>query len=243
MQPQPIIPVLQRHNHDFHPVVPFDPRTDKILLMDFTEKNTSLTPDIFENNEKFCAYIENKLNAAHSLYGIGGYNELRTIYSRSKLFDTINSTVLAGRLTGVDEPRRLHIGVDIWGRAGTPVYAFMGGMIHSFAFNKQPGDYGATLILLHQLEGISFYSLYGHISLRDIEKIYPGQYVTRGEIIAHFGEPAENGYWPPHLHIQLILDMELKEGDYPGVCKFSEREKYLSNCPDPELVLKLQQFL
>jgi hypothetical protein len=31
--------------------------------------------------------------------------------------------------------------------------------------------------------------------------------------------------------------MEGKSGDYPGVCKYSEREKYLTNCPNPDLVL------
>ncbi|RZJ29356.1 MAG: peptidase M23, partial [Flavobacterium sp.] len=28
------------------------------------------------------------------------------------------------------------------------------------------------------------------------------------------------------------------KGDYQGVCKFSERDQYLSNCPDPNIVLK-----
>jgi murein DD-endopeptidase MepM/ murein hydrolase activator NlpD len=156
----------------------------------------------------------------------GGYGELRSIYGKSDLFSG-------------EEPRRFHLGVDIWGDAGTPVYAFLGGMIHSFAFNDNDGDYGATLVLLHQLDGIAFYTLYGHISLRDIDSIAPGQYVSHGQEIAHFGEPHENGNWPPHLHFQVIADMELKKGDYPGVCKFSEREKYLKNCPDPNLILQI----
>ena len=58
-----------------------------------------------------------------------------------------------------------------------------------------------------------------------------------GQLIAHFGEPHENGHWPPHLHFQLIIDMEGNKGDYQGVCKFSERDKYLANCPDPGLIL------
>jgi murein DD-endopeptidase MepM/ murein hydrolase activator NlpD len=119
----------------------------------------------------------------------------------------------------------------------------MGGMIHSYAFNNQFGDYGATLITSHQLDGVSFYTLYGHLSLRDIENISSGQYITRGETIGHFGEPPENGHWPPHLHFQIIIDLELREGDYPGVCRYSEREKYLSNCPDPDLILNMNRFL
>ena len=63
----------------------------------------------------------------------------------------------------------------------------MGGMVHSFNYNNNFGDYGATIILLHQLDGLPFYTLYGHLSLRDIDHLSEGQYVIRGEEIAHFG--------------------------------------------------------
>ncbi len=202
--------------------------------MDFTEANKNLNSEIIGNTEVFSNYINNQLSTAGCRYGIGGYNEHRTIYNRSSIFDP--------RTKG-EEPRRLHIGMDIWGPAGTPVFAFMGGRIHSFAFNDNDGDYGATLILLHQLEGVPFYSLYGHLSLQDIQSITTSQYVVRGQQITHFGEPAENGNWPPHLHFQVIVELGIKEGDYPGVCKFSEREKYLKNCPDPDLILQMNRYL
>lgn len=224
---------IRKYQSTFHPVVQVDPAKDKLLLLDFTEKNTALTSDIISDTASFSAYIDRKLRAANCWLGIGGYNEHRTVYNRSQLFDASQPG---------EEPRRLHIGVDIWGPAGTPVYAFMGGMVHSFAFNDHYGDYGATMILLHQLDGLAFYTLYGHVSLQDIQKLSSGQYISIGQKIAHVGAPAENGHWPPHLHFQVILDMELKEGDYPGVCKYSEREKYLSNCPDPDLILQLMRY-
>ena len=82
-------------------------------------------------------------------------------------------------------------------------------MIHSFAFNNNFGDYGATIILLHQLEGFPFYTLYGHLSLDDIAHVKEGKYISRGEVIGHFGKPEENGHWPPHLHFQIINDIRL----------------------------------
>lgn len=224
--------IIRRHQYLFHRVVDFNPETDKLCPLDFTEKNTELTPE--KLRYALTDYVQRKINAANSRYGIGGYNEHRTIYSISNVFD--------GKQPN-EEPRRLHLGVDIWGPVGTPVYAFMGGMVHSFAFNDQHGDYGATLILLHQLDGLPFYTLYGHLSLRDIQSISAGNYVSIGQTIAHFGNQNENGHWPPHLHFQIILDMELKEGDYPGVCKYSEREKYLANCPDPDLILQLNRYI
>jgi peptidoglycan LD-endopeptidase LytH len=224
--------IIRKYQYIFHRVVDFDPAKDRLCPLDFTRNNTELTPD--KMRYALTDYIQRKLKASDSRYGIGGYNEHRTIYSISNVFD--------GKQPN-EEPRRLHLGVDIWGPVGTPVYAFMGGMIHSLAFNDQHGDYGATLILLHQLDGLPFYTLYGHLSLRDIQSISAGQYVSIGQTIAHFGDQRENGHWPPHLHFQIILDMELKEGDYPGVCKYSEREKYLANCPDPDLVLQLNRYI
>lgn len=223
---------LKKYQHTFHQVVPFNAKKDKLLRMNFTAANSELNNDILGDENLFTNYIKQKMENANALYGIGGYNEYRSVYSRSAVFDAAKPG---------EEPRRLHLGIDIWGDAGTPVFAFMGGMVHSFAFNNQVGNYGATLILLHQLDGIPFYSLYGHLSLSDINNIQAGQYVIRGETIAHFGEPAENGNWAPHLHFQLIHDMEMKKGDYPGVCAYGQKDKYLKNCPDPDLVLNMMQ--
>lgn len=226
--------IARKYQHTFNRVVDFNAATERLLSLDFTQQNKELRPEILENIDLFSDYIRQKLQTAGCKFGIGGYAEHRTIYSISTHFD--------GTQPG-EEPRRLHLGIDIWGPAGTPIYAFMGGMIHSFAFNDQYGDYGATLILLHQLDGLPFYTLYGHLSLRDIQSISAGQYVTIGQTIGHFGEPKENGHWPPHLHFQVILDMQLKRGDYPGVCKYSEKEKYLANCPDPDFILQLNRYI
>jgi murein DD-endopeptidase MepM/ murein hydrolase activator NlpD len=201
--------------------------------MDFTSTNSTLTAEIFDDTVRFSKYVASRLDDAGAVYGIGGYGELRTVYSRSKIFDAPNA---------YEEPRRLHLGIDVWGKTGTPVFAPLGGMVHSFGFNDHYGDYGATLIILHQLDGVSFYSLYGHLALGDIQKLTEGQYVNHGQQIATFGGPEENGHWPPHLHFQLILDMGYREGDYPGVCKYSEREKYLANSPDADLVLQMMRY-
>lgn len=231
---------IKPHRQSFHPVILFDPAVDTLTNLNFTESNTALTAAIIEDTPAFCDYIRLQLDQAKAGYGkngvslgIGGYAEHRTVYSRSRVFDA----PVAG-----EEPRRLHLGTDIWGNAGTAVYAFMDSRIHSFAFNDRYGDYGATLILQHHLEKLTFYTLYGHLSLADISGIAEGDQVKRGQLIAHFGEPDENGYWPPHLHFQVILDMGANKGDHPGVCKFSEREKYLENSPDPDWILDLNRY-
>ena len=87
----------------------------------------------------------------------------------------------------------------------------------------------------------NFYTLYGHLSLKDLGNIRSGQFITRGENFAHFGPEEENGNWPPHLHFQIIKNIENYSGDYPGVCSEKKLSFYLENCPDPTSLLNLQQ--
>lgn len=229
-----LIPVLKAYQHVILPVVPFEPAENKLLAMDFTEANTDLTDELLSDTDEFCAYVIRKLEEAGATYGIGGYDEHRTVYKLSPVFGDPDST---------EEPRRLHLGTDIWGKALTPVFAPVEGTVHSFAFNNQTGDYGGTLILEHQLDNQVFYTLYGHLSLKSISTFYKGDRVMAAEQIGELGLPAENGQWPPHLHFQLIASMEGWEGDYPGVCRYSEKDHYLLNCPDPDLILQMNQYL
>ena len=204
------------------------------MHLDLTNENEEVFKIDFADTEKFSDYVNEKLKKAKAKFGIGGYNELRGLYERSKVFDALSSG---------DEPRRLHLGIDIWGEAGTKVHAPLGGIVHSTGFNNNFGDYGATLILQHQLDSVNFYTLYGHLSKDDIAKVTEFQYIVRGHVIGHFGKPEENGHWPPHLHFQIIKDVRLWKGDYPGVCKYSEHKKYLANCPDPDLILNMMQYV
>ncbi len=226
-----MIPITFPSLH-FHPIVPFEPEHEKLVPIDFTEANASLTTKMLENVPLFCDYMDQELANAGALYGIGGYAEHRTVYSRSRVFDDPSG----------GEPRRLHLGVDIWGKFGTPVFAPCKGKVHSLAFNKAFGDYGATIILEHTLENHVFYTLYGHLSLADLHW-KSGQNLAAGQLFAHFGKPEENGQWPPHLHFQFIWDMQENVGDYPGVCRLSEKDKFLANCPDPDLMLNLNRYL
>jgi len=229
-----LIETVKHFQSSFHPVVSFDPAKEKLLLLDLTEENKQLTNDILNDTVAFVQYINQQLKQATAKFGTGGYAEHRTIYSNSKVFDGNKPA---------EEPRRLHLGNDIWGRPNTAVMAPLDGIVHSFAFNDQFRDYGATIILSHQLDGLHFYTLYGHLSLNSIKNIQEGERVKRGDIFAEFGIPAENGQWPPHLHFQMIADIGSWKGDYPGVCKFSEREKWLANSPDPDIILQLRQYI
>lgn len=177
---------------------------------------------VFEN------YIENYLSKNNTKVAFGGYLEKRNLYKRSAVFNDTDT-----------KERDIHIGLDLWIKAGTPVLAALDGKTHSFQNNTALGDYGPTIILEHEIDGVTFYTLYGHLSLESLDGKQIGDVVKKGQIIAELGAAPINGDYAPHLHFQIILDLEGKFGDYPGVCNVEDLDFYLQNCPDPNLLLKI----
>jgi murein DD-endopeptidase MepM/ murein hydrolase activator NlpD len=190
--------------------------------MDLSAVNGRFTEEHFRAPMLFDAAVKAYLTESGADFAYGGYGELREMYAASTVFDG----------GGEEEPRRLHLGVDIWGPAGTAVHTPLEGKVHSQGFLPAAGDYGGVVILRHEWEGEVFHTLYGHLAEADI-RFREGDPVAAGARIGHFGHLHENGRWPPHLHLQLVCDMGGMRGDFPGVCRYSEREFYLQNCPDP----------
>ena len=158
----------------------------------------------------------------------GGYGEERSIYTQ-ELFAPEG-----------EEPRTVHLGIDIFAPAGADVLTLLSGRVHSSRINDNPGDYGPTIILEHTpVPGLTFHTLYGHLDRDSLKGLKPGTAFMAGEKFAELGTKRENGGWPPHLHFQIILAIGSAKGDYPGVCKRSERDHWLSICPDPAVLLGL----
>jgi peptidoglycan LD-endopeptidase LytH len=224
--------ILSSPANSFHIPLNFDPKTQFLCPIDLSQNNADLTETIIQDANSMSVYINQLLMNSGCIFAYGGYQEQRRLYTRSAHFGT-GST---------EEPRTLHLGIDFWGSAKTPVLAAYGGFVHSKAINNGFGDYGGTIVLQHQINGHIFHTLYGHLSHQSVHQIATGSYVSIGEPIGQLGYAYENGNWSPHLHFQIIEDMDNKIGDYPGVCKMSEKEKYLANCPNPDLMFQLDQY-
>lgn len=159
--------------------------------------------------------------------GIGRYNEARPFYLQD--------------MFAVDqhERRTIHLGVDLFAPADSPVYAPLDGIIHSIGDHAAEQDFGPTLVLKHQPnEDLCFFTLYGHLSPTALERWVPGQAVSAGDLLAHIGDYPRNGNWIPHLHFQIIVDL-LGEDNFPGVCSPKLRRLSTSLSPDPNLILQL----
>ena len=70
-----------------------------------------------------------------------------------------------------------------------------------------------------------------------LDGLVDGKSITQGEKIAEIGPRSINGNWTPHLHFQLIRDMQGIKGDYPGVVRPDELDFYRENCPDPNSLI------
>ncbi|PKQ67845.1 peptidoglycan DD-metalloendopeptidase family protein [Raineya orbicola] len=196
------------------------------LFLDLSENNAVSEVIYSWGSDKMQKWIDNQLQFAFKKALIGGYLEKRTLYHRSKHFN--NGT----------EKREFHLGIDIWTQAGMPIFAPYDAVVHSFQDNNRFGDYGPTIILEHQAENIKFYTLYGHLSRKSLENKKVGQTIKQGEQFAEIGNYPENGDWSPHLHFQVILDMQGWQGDFPGVCSAEKLNFYKQICPNPNLILK-----
>jgi murein DD-endopeptidase MepM/ murein hydrolase activator NlpD len=187
------------------------------IALDLSAANTELTASIYGEITAFCDYISAKLAGK---IGYGGYLEHRVMYESHENF-----------ATDAADFRNIHLGMDFWTTAGTAVFAPLDGVVHSFQMNSGSGNYGPTIILFHPKEQI--YSLFGHLAGEDLANIHEGDFIANGQMFCHLGNIHENGGWPPHLHFQLIHDMQSWKGDYPGVCSQRNVDYYMKNCPDP----------
>ena len=217
-----IAELLQKHRAMCGPVIR-DLHTDGVLKLDFTARNKALTEVDLKDTAAFDRWLSSVLKGR---VGIGGYLEDRAVYHRSPHF-------------GGEEARSVHLGIDVWTPASTPVYAPWAGTVHSFRDNQGFGNYGPTIILQHQLDNQPFYTLYGHLSRASLETLRVGEPVGKNELIGEVGPYPENGDWPPHLHLQLMTDMLGWVGDFPGVVAPSQRAKYAAICVDPWTLLHL----
>ncbi|MCF6128375.1 peptidoglycan DD-metalloendopeptidase family protein [Flavobacterium sp. AS60] len=199
------------------------------VSLDLSVTNLNLSNQKLETAEDYEHYIQEYLDNHQAKIAFGGYQERRNLYQRSTVFKNQDS-----------DERNIHIGLDLWINESAPIYAALDGTIHSFQNNESLGDYGPTLILKHQIENFTFHTLYGHLGLSSLEGKKIGAFVKKGEQIANLGLPPINGDYAPHLHFQIIIDMENKMGDYPGVCSSKKLAFYLANCPDPNLLLKIK---
>lgn len=167
--------------------------------------------------------IDRTMTSAGTGFAFGRYAEPRELYS-SDNFASDAST----------ESRTIHMGIDLFCVADTPVFSPLDAIVAFVANNTNELDYGPMVILSHKAKPANeFFTLYGHLGLDALDNVSEGQRIRAGEQIATVGTPPTNGNWPPHLHFQLINDLLDLGTDFPGVALKSEQDYWLGLSPSP----------
>jgi 4-aminobutyrate aminotransferase-like enzyme/Ser/Thr protein kinase RdoA (MazF antagonist) len=222
---------LKRNHEEIGSIVDFSLQDTPAVVIDLSAGSLDV-PNLedLSDIEKFIELVVKKIKDAQAEYGVGRYNEARLIYSGEQYVSS-------------GEMRTIHIAVDLFLNPGTRILAPMDGKVHSFLYNKNPLDNGPTIVLEHEIgnTGLVFYTLYAHLSKASLDGLEKGKEFRQGREVARVGEYPTNGGWPPHLHFQLIVDMLGREGDFFGAATPSQRDIWLSICPNPNVILGIPE--
>ncbi|WP_236705068.1 hypothetical protein [Hymenobacter sp. AT01-02] len=77
--------LLERHQHEFGPVLPVDLNAPDVARLDFTAANPLLEDADLRDTAAFEALVVRLLEAQQAHIGVGGYLENRVIYRRSPI--------------------------------------------------------------------------------------------------------------------------------------------------------------
>lgn len=209
--------LIEQHRGLFAPIFQPALSAKNVLPMNLSERNNEWSG---LDEQRLDAAIQQKIDDANAIAAVGGYLEKRSMYANTELFQG-------------ERDRCIHIGIDVFMPAGVALHAPLDAEVQSFANRQVVGDYGPVIILRHEIDGYEFHSLYGHLSEDSLRDLSPGKAIGKGRVFAAIGARPRNGNWPPHLHFQLIRDMQGRSGDYPGVVRADELAFFRDNCPDP----------
>ena len=170
-------------------------------------------------------------------YLFGGYAENRRMYRRTNCL--IRTCLNKGPRQ--EETRSLHLGMDVWGEAGTPVYAPLGGGAQ-YGIQRQDGRLWRNHYPWANLMGW-VYSLFGHLSrARTYSHSREGHFISRGRHLPILAGRRITGTGP-HLHFNSSLISGYNDGDYRASVNLVKRADISLNSPDPLFSLSLKKPL
>ncbi|MEK7628593.1 MAG: peptidoglycan DD-metalloendopeptidase family protein [Patescibacteria group bacterium] len=131
----------------------------------------------------------------------------------------------------------LHTGIDLNVEAGTQVLSVADSDV-VYVGDDTPlvGGWGKHVIAVFLLNWKKHALLYAHLG----ETPYLcNWYAPAGTLIGSVGTKKQNGFWRPHLHLQLfadiddVTDWEKFSRDMDGYVKPADRALWVRKCPDP----------
>jgi murein DD-endopeptidase MepM/ murein hydrolase activator NlpD len=166
-------------------------------IFDFSSNNPKNLEYNLLDFEEFNTMIFDELEASNHQWGIGRYLEER-------------KTLLRAYPNIIKEKRYYHLGLDIIVPYNTPMYAPLEAEVYKTGKETAIGNYGGYIILKHDINGVVFYSLYGHLKTPHLLNV--GDKVKAGQKFAHIGQESDSGGWFCHVHLQILTQAAIDAG-------------------------------
>jgi len=225
-----VVDWLKAHSASIGRIVEPDLKLENVPVFDLSAGSPEIG-NVFEAGDKtrLAQKLLGHMQAAHSPVGIGRYDEARIIHTRIERHVESND--------GPAWPT-IHLGFDLFMAGGSPVYAPLAGVVHSFGHDGETPGAGPTIVLQHTVADgtLTFYTLYGNLSADSLKGLYNGMPVEQGAQIASIGDEPTGEGLPPHLHFQLVADILDRQGHFPAYALPDESDIWRSLSPDPNLV-------
>ena len=130
----------------------------------------------------------------------------------TKIQNTLERPIPRASYTEISSPfgprnldgKAFHHGVDYPAPIGTPIYAAADGKV---IYSGQAGGYGNWIVLEHEINGLKFYTIYGHMGEKDL-LVKEGETVKKGQNIARVNEKGEAT--GPHLHFSVAFGRDVQ---------------------------------
>ena len=148
------------------------------------------------------------------------FSSFALIYASNFTYPMKNYKVVSG--FGEDRGGIYHLGEDILGPEGAPIYNIGSGYVKHIGEHTR---FGTVILIEHTLKNkTKIVSLYGHLRSRDV-KVKEGQFVNKGQKIGFLGNPSENGGWVEHLHFGIRKGKYIDDWVYWGLTRSKEEFK------------------
>ncbi|SDQ67129.1 peptidoglycan DD-metalloendopeptidase family protein [Flagellimonas zhangzhouensis] len=166
-------------------------------IFDFSSNNPKTLEYTLFDFQQFNTMIFDELAATNHQWGIGKYLEER-------------KTLLRAYPNIIEEKRYYHLGLDIVVPFDTPMFAPLDAEVYKTGKETTVGNYGGYIILKHNINGVVFYSLYGHLKTPHLVKV--GDKIKAGQEFAHIGQESDSGGWFCHVHLQILTQEAMDAG-------------------------------
>ncbi|MER3318955.1 MAG: peptidoglycan DD-metalloendopeptidase family protein [Allomuricauda sp.] len=166
-------------------------------IFDFSSNNSKTLEYNLTDFNQFNAMVFDELDTSSHQWGIGKYLEER-------------KTLLRAYPNIIEEKRYYHLGLDIITPFNTPIFSPLDAEVYKTGKETKVGNYGGYIILKHDINGVVFYSFYGHLKTPHV--VSTGEIIKVGQKFAHIGQESDSGGWFCHVHLQILTQEAIDNG-------------------------------